>query len=63
MALVMIFSVNVKKMALCMLIVLPFTLAVTLSQRRHIKPAFDRVRDCFSSLNALHRRQSQETVL
>ena len=31
MALVMIFSVNVK-MALCMLIVLPFTLAVTLSQ-------------------------------
>ena len=51
MALVMIFSVNVK-MALCMLIVLPFTLAVTLSQRRHIKPAFDRVRDCFSSLNA-----------
>ena len=51
MALVMIFSVNVK-MALCMLIVLPFTLAVTLSQRRHIKPAFDRVRDCFSCLNA-----------
>lgn len=57
MALVMIFSVNVK-MALCMLIVLPFTLAVTLSQRRHIKPAFDRVRDCFSSLNAF----AQETV-
>ena len=57
MALVMIFSVNVK-MALCMLIVLPFTLAVTLSQRRHIKPAFDRVRDCFSSLNAF----AQETM-
>ena len=57
MALVMIFSVNVK-MALCMLIVLPFTLAVTLSQRRHIKPAFDRVRDCFSSLNAI----AQETI-
>ena len=57
MALVMIFSVNVK-MALCMLIVLPFTLAVTLSQRRHIKPAFDRVRDCFSSLNAF----AQETI-
>ena len=55
MALVMIFSV---KMALCMLIVLPFTLAVTLSQRRHIKPAFDRVRDCFSSLNAF----AQETI-
>ena len=57
MALVMIFSVNVK-MALCMLIVLPFTLAVTLSQRRHIKPAFDRGRDCFSSLNAF----AQETI-
>lgn len=57
MALVMIFSVSVK-MALCMLIVLPFTLAVTLSQRRHIKPAFDRVRDCFSSLNAF----AQETI-
>ena len=57
MALVMIFSVNVK-MALCMLIVLPFTLAVTLSQRRHIKTAFDRVRDCFSSLNAF----AQETI-
>ena len=57
MALVMIFSVNVK-MALCMLIVLPFTLAVTLSQRRHIKPAFDRVRDCFSNLNAF----AQETI-
>lgn len=57
MVLVMIFSVNVK-MALCMLIVLPFTLAVTLSQRRHIKPAFDRVRDCFSSLNAF----AQETI-
>ena len=57
MALVMIFSVNVK-MALCMLIVLPFTLAVTLSQRRHIKPAFDRVRDCFSSLNVF----AQETI-
>ena len=57
MALVMIFSVNVK-MALCMLIVLPFTLAVTLSQRRHIKPAIDRVRDCFSSLNAF----AQETI-
>lgn len=57
MALIMIFSVNIK-MALCMLIVLPFTLAVTLSQRRHIKPAFDRVRDCFSSLNAF----AQETI-
>lgn len=57
MALVMIFSVNVK-MALCMLIVLPFTLAVTLSQRKQIKPAFAHARDCFSSLNAF----AQETI-
>ena len=57
MALIMIFSVNVK-MAVCMLVVLPFTLVVTLSQRSHIKPAFDRVRDCFSSLNAF----AQETI-
>lgn len=57
MALIMIFSVNVK-IAMCMLIVLPFTLAVTLSQRKHIKPAFDHVRDCFSSLNAF----AQETI-
>ena len=31
---------------------------MTLSLRRHIKPAFDRVRDCFSSLNAF----AQETI-
>lgn len=50
-ALVMIFTVNVR-LALCMLVVLPFTLAVTLSQSRRIKPAFANVRDHFSSLNA-----------
>lgn len=56
MALVMIFSVNVK--ALVIWLYFRFTLAVTVSQRRHIKPAFDRVRDCFSSLNAF----AQETI-
>lgn len=57
MALVMIFTVNVK-LALCMLIVLPFTLAVTLCQAKEIKPAFAKVRDRFSSLNAF----AQETI-
>lgn len=56
-ALVMVFSVDVR-LALCMLVVLPFTLAVTLSQRKHIRPAFAHVRDCFSSLNAF----AQETI-
>lgn len=51
MALVMIFTVNAK-LALCMLVVLPFTLFVTLSQSRRIKPAFANIRDRFSSLNA-----------
>lgn len=50
-ALIMIFTVNIK-LALCMLLVLPFTLAVTLSQAREIKPAFANIRDHFSSLNA-----------
>ncbi len=50
-ALVMVFTVNVK-LALCMLIVLPFSLAVTLSQGRHVRSAFAHIRDCFSSLNA-----------
>lgn len=50
-ALFMIFTVNVK-LALCMLIVLPFTLYITLSQSKHIKPAFTNIRQCFSSLNA-----------
>ena len=50
-ALFMIFTVNVK-LAICMLIVLPFTLYVTISQTKHIKPAFEKIRQCFSSLNA-----------
>ncbi|MGN0432189.1 MAG: ABC transporter ATP-binding protein [Lachnospiraceae bacterium] len=50
-ALVMIFTVNVK-LALCMLLVLPFTAFATYRQSKEVKPAFQRNRDCFSSLNA-----------
>lgn len=50
-ALLMIFTVNVK-LALLMLIVLPFTVLTTWQQSRAVKPAFQRNRDCFSSLNA-----------
>ncbi len=50
-ALLMIFTVNVK-LALCMLIVLPFTAFSTYRQSREVRPAFQRNRNCFSSLNA-----------
>lgn len=50
-ALIMIFTVNVK-LALCMLAVLPFTALTTYLQSKKVKPAFQRNRDCFSSLNA-----------
>ncbi|MDE5802476.1 MAG: ABC transporter ATP-binding protein/permease [Lachnospiraceae bacterium] len=50
-ALVMIFTVNVK-LALCMLVVLPFTALATFFQSKEVKPAFQRNRSCFSSLNA-----------
>ena len=50
-ALVMIFTVDVR-LALCMLIVVPFTLLTTLSQSRAVKPAFHKIRRQFSSLNA-----------
>ncbi|MBD5538202.1 MAG: ABC transporter ATP-binding protein [Lachnospiraceae bacterium] len=49
-ALIMIFTVNVK-LALCMLIVLPFTALATFFQSKEVKPAFQRNRNCFSSLN------------
>lgn len=49
-ALVMIFTVNVK-LALCMLVVLPFTALTTFSQSKRVRPAFWRVRQEFSSLN------------
>ena len=50
-ALIMIFTVNVK-LALCMLAVLPFTALTTYLQSKKVKPAFQKNRDCFSSLNA-----------
>lgn len=50
-ALTMVFTVNVK-LALCMLVVLPFTAITTFRQSKAIKPAFQRNRDRFSSLNA-----------
>ena len=50
-ALGMIFTVNVK-LALCMLVVLPFTAYNTYTQSKDVKPAFQRNRNCFSSLNA-----------
>lgn len=50
-ALLMVFTVNVK-LALCMLLVLPFTALSTFQQSKKIRPAFQRNRNCFSSLNA-----------
>lgn len=50
-ALLMIFTVNTK-LALCMLVVLPFTAFATFKQSKEVKPAFQRNRNCFSSLNA-----------
>ena len=50
-ALFMIFTVNVK-LALGMLIVLPFTAITTAKQSKEVRPTFQRIRDCFSSLNA-----------
>ena len=49
-ALVMIFTVNVK-LALCMLVVLPFTALTTYCQSKSVRPAFQRIRQQFSSLN------------
>lgn len=50
-ALTMIFTINVK-LAFCMLAVLPFTAFATYRQSKEVKPAFQRNRNCFSSLNA-----------
>lgn len=50
-ALFMIFTVNTK-LALCMLLVLPFTALTTYRQSKAVRPAFQRNRNCFSSLNA-----------
>lgn len=50
-ALLMIFTVNAK-LALCMMVVLPFTAYTTYRQSKEVRPAFKRNRECFSSLNA-----------
>ena len=50
-ALLMIFTVNTK-LALAMLVVLPFTAFATYRQTKEVRPTFKRNRDCFSSLNA-----------
>lgn len=50
-ALIMMFTVDVK-MALYMLLVLPFTALTTYFQSKQIKPAFWKIRSAFSSLNA-----------
>ena len=50
-ALLMIFTVNVK-LALCMMSVLPFIAFNTYNQSKKVRPAFQRNRSCFSSLNA-----------
>ncbi len=50
-ALTMMFTVNVK-LALCMLIVLPFTALTTWRQSKAVGPTFAHIRDCFSSLNS-----------
>lgn len=49
-ALVMIFTVNVK-LALCMLLILPFTALTTFIQFKHIKSRFGNIRKHFASLN------------
>lgn len=49
-ALFMIFTVNVK-LALCMLVVLPFTALTTYMQSKKVRPAFWKIRQQFSSLN------------
>lgn len=50
-ALVMIFFVNVR-LALLFIGVLPFSALVVFLQMRAVGPAFDRIRQCFSSLNS-----------
>ena len=58
-ALVMIFTVS-PKLALCMLVVLPFTAISTFKQSKEVKPAFQRNRNCFSSLNAFAKEEYEK---
>lgn len=50
-SLIMVFTANVK-LALCMLVVLPFTFLSAYLQSKKIRPQFQKIRQCFSSLNA-----------
>lgn len=50
-ALVMIFTVNVK-LAMMFVVVLPFSMLTVFLQMKAVRPAFGKVRQCFSSLNA-----------
>ena len=50
-ALSLIFTINTK-LALAMMVVLPFTALCTYFQTKLLKPAFRHNRECFSSLNA-----------
>ena len=61
-ALVMIFTVDVR-LALCMVIVLPFTALTTYCQRKYIKPAFHKSRNQFSSLNAFAQENISENIV
>lgn len=49
-ALIMISATNIK-LALCMVLVLPLTAFTTYMQSKSVRPAFQRCRDAFSSLN------------
>lgn len=60
-ALLMIFTVNTK-LALAMLVVLPFTAFATCRQTKEVRPAFKRNRDCFPHSMRLCRKMSVETV-
>ena len=47
-----IYQVYENILLFCMLIVLPFTAITTSKQSKEVRPTFQRIRDCFSSLNA-----------
>ncbi len=49
-ALLMVFTVNIR-LALLMVLVLPFTVLTTWRQAKRVRPVFARNRECFSSLN------------
>lgn len=50
-ALIMCFTVN-KELALIIVCVLPFTFLLSIAQFLKTRPAFAKIRDCFSSLNS-----------